>query len=581
MDTFILNAIVQELQHRICPSRINNIVQPDIYSLEFVLWNRGQEFHLAISVDTRYHYLYLTTNPSGSRQILAFGKFLHHHIKGGEIQMLDKPPLERIVTFDIVKKDIDGRDLKFQLILEVMGRYSNLILINQETGKILESFRHVTAVQSSYRRIAPGAEYVPPPQKEQEALTTIGREDFQQLLKEYAEISEKSPKLRLWKFLIQHVQGLSPLLAKEIEGEQIDTSEEARWERFSRLARAVQTGVYGPTLLIETPEYGKQKPFVLSAVPLDQFSTNPRIQEYPSESMNAAAERYYRILVEHQQYETIKTSLLRPLSARLAKLRKKQEHLTAQKTEIEDADAYKQKGELITANLYQLKKGMSTAEVVDYYHENQMIEIPLDPKFTPSQNAQRYFKRYRKLKQGKDITEQRLLETEQEISYLEEVIFFIEDADTLQELENLRDEMQGIGQLKSSKKAKHRAEQHHDPFLRCISSDSFEIYVGRNSRENDLLTQRTALPEDIWLHVHRAPGSHVLILNRQRNRSVPEQTLIEAASLAAYHSKLRQSGKVDVIYTPKKYVKKPKGSPPGLVRVSQFEILRVTPRAKV
>jgi predicted ribosome quality control (RQC) complex YloA/Tae2 family protein len=293
--------------------------------------------------------------------------------------------------------------------------------------------------------------------------------------------------------------------------------------------------------------------------------------------MNTAAERYYRILVEHQQYETLKTSLLRPLSGRLAKLQKKQEHLIAQKTQIEQAAAYKQKGELITANLYQLSKGMNTAEIVDYYHENQMIEIPLDPKLTPSQNAQRYFKRYRKLKQGKDVTEQRLLKTDQEITYLEEVLFFIENADTLQELEALREEIP----FKSREKAKQRPEQPRKPFLRSVSSDGFEIYIGRNSRENDLLTQRTALPEDIWLHAHRAPGSHVLILNRQRNTSVPEQTLLEAASLAAYHSKLRRSGKVDVLYTPKKYVQKPKGSPPGLVRVSQFEILRVTPQAKV
>jgi len=165
MDNFVLNAIVQELRQQVCPARINSIIQLEDYTLSLGLWQRGQETRLAISVDSRYQYLFLTgMTPRPS--VLEFGKFLQYHIKGADIRAITKPACERVITFDLVKRDLDNRALHFQLILEIMGRYSNLILINQDTGKILDSLRHVTAAQSSYRRIAPGAAYLPPPPQE-------------------------------------------------------------------------------------------------------------------------------------------------------------------------------------------------------------------------------------------------------------------------------------------------------------------------------------------------------------------------------------------------------------------------------
>ncbi len=583
MDTFVLNAICQELRQHICPSRINSICQPDEYSLVLVLWHRGKEHQLAISVDARYQYLFLTTKLPENK-VLSFGKFLQHHIKGAEIHQLHKPPLERILTFDIVKKDIDGQERRFQLILEVMGRHSNFILINQETNKIFDSIRHVTAVQSSYRRIAPGARYVPPPQQEKDDVTAISKEEFQHILRDYEIAAEKTPKLRLWKFLIGRMRGLSPLIAKEIEGQNLDHDDDARWKRFSRIIQVLKSGEYQPVLVMEEDVQGKERPLALSALPLAYFLYDRQITTSTPESMNVAAEQYYSLLIERQEYESLKNSLLSPLSVWLSKLKKKQKHLLAQREQIDNAEEFKHKGELITANIYQLTRGMHTARVIDYYSEDQtMIEIALDPKFTPSQNAQRYFKRYNKLKQGKDVTEQRLLETEQEIAYLEERKFFVDDAETLEDLKKLQDEFKETKQPEGKKKTKKKivCEKPVKPFLRFVSSDGLDIYVGRSSKENDLLTQRTALAEDIWLHVRDAPGSHVLILNRERNTPVPEQTLIEAASFAVYYSKLRHSGKADVMYTQKKYVKKPKGSPPGLVTLSKFQTIRVTPQAKI
>jgi len=328
----------------------------------------------------------------------------------------------------------------------------------------------------------------------------------------------------------------------------------------------------------------------LSAVPLQSKLCTPSQNKFCTpkictpDSMNQAADLYYMTLVERQQYGTLQTSLLSTLNARLSKLKRKQEHLLAQKEQIDNAEQYKKKGELITANIYQLKKGMQVAEVIDYYAEDQhVIEITLDPKFTPAQNAQRYFKRYNKLKHGKDVTMHRLHETEDEIAYLEEWKFFVEEAESLQRLTELRDEFHEMNKSDHKKKTRPQnvKQKKAGSFLRFVSSDGLDIYVGRSSKENDLLTQRTALPDDIWLHVHQAPGSHVLIVNRNQSMPVPEQTLVEAASLAAYYSKSRHSGKVEVVYTPKKYVRKPKGSPPGLVTLSQYQTIRVVPRAEI
>lgn len=572
MDTFILNAITQELAARICPSKINNILQPDEFTLIFVLWTQGREQRLAISVDSRYQYCFLTQQKPDN-QALAFAKFLLCHIKGGEILRISKPPLERIVTFDIARRDIDGQPLRFQLILEIMGRYSNLILVQQESGKILDSARHVTAEQSSFRRLAPGAAYVPPPTQDKIALTGISRQQFER-------IQSNRTAVPLWKALLEHIQGISPLIAKEIAGDDGD-DDATRWARLERIAASVRVGAYQPTLVVEANESGGETPAILSALLLEQFSREPKREIRAFDSMSAAAEAYYQQVAGRQQFDSLKTSLLNAIAHRAAKIQKKREHLAANQRDIEQADDYRIKGEMLTANMHRVRKGMTSVSLPNYYAEDQAeIDIALDPKFSPAQNAQRYFKQYNKLKQGKEVTAQRLSEAEQMLAYLDELAFFVESAENIAALSELRDDIQETKTDKNPRQQKKKQEEPPQPFHRFVSSDGFQIYVGKNSRENDLLTLRTAQPDDIWLHAYNAPGSHALILNRER-KVVPEQTIAEAAALAAYYSKLRRAGKADVMFTLRKYVGKPKGTPPGLVTVSEFETIRVAPKATI
>lgn len=584
MDTFVLNALVQELHPQVCSARIQAVRQTDTHTIVLDLWKQGVSLSLAMSVSPQHQYILLTADPPKD-QGFAIGKFFQHHLRGSEIRSIHTPALERIVTLGIVKRDIDGQPIRFQLLLELMGRHSNLILLAHDTGKILESLRHVTATQSAYRRIAPGALYAPPPEQQKLDPTTLTHTQFCQLLQEYAQLLEASPQksLPLWKYLIHHLQGLSPSLSKDLANQSADAKTpvdaDLLWRNFSEMMTCITSATYAPHLLFSTSDRERKIPIGVSAFPLRHTPCTP------ASSMLQAVEHHYHAFVEHQKIQTLQRTLLSPLRARLSKLSKKREHLQEQHAQIEQADDHKQRGDLLTAHLHQLRKGMHEATVLDYYADGQpSITIPLDPKLTPAQNAQRYFKRYSKLKQGQTITQQRLQETEKDIVYLEEWIYFIESADTLTRLHELRQEVEETFERpKSSGKTSQKSSKsgRAQPFLRMVSSDGFEIYVGRSSKENDVLTQRTARSDDIWLHVHHAPGSHVLILFRDQKSAVPERTLREAAALAAYHSKLRQAGKVEVMYTPKKYVKKPKGAPPGLVTVSQYHTILVAPQAHV
>ena len=576
MDTFVINALVQELQRKICSARIHAVRQPDAHTLIFDLWQQGTSTSLAISIAPQHQYIFLTSEPLKD-QGLGIGKFFQHHLRGGDIRSLHTPILERIITLEIVKRDIDGTPLQFRLVLEFMGRHSNAILLAGDTGNILESLRHVTAAQSAYRRIAPGAQYVPPPSQEKRDPTTLTQPQFEQLMQQHAQDAELSTSKppALWKYLLQHVQGISPVLAKNLAA----ADPAARWQEFSHMIKNVTSETYQAHELFAAADTAHTLPTGLSAFAL----RHTECAQVPT--MLQAIEHYYRASVEHQERQALRGSVQSSLRARLSKLQRKQRHLQEQERHIEQAETYKQQGDLLTANLHRLQKGMPEATVINYYSEDQSsITIPLNPKLTPAQNAQRYFKRYSKLKQGRTITKQRLQQTEQDIAYIEEWLYFIESATTVVQLHELRREIDSIfGKEKASGKtsAKPSKTGRSQAYFRFTSSDGIDIYVGRSSRENDFLTQRTARSDDIWLHVQGAPGSHVLILAHDLKTPVPDRTLEEAAALAAFHSKLRQSGKVEVMHTPRKYVKKPKGAPPGLVTVRRYQTIRVAPRADV
>ncbi len=577
MDLLVLNAITQELQNTLVMARITRIYQPADLLLTLFLRKQGQEYCLVISADSSYPYIYLqqrvTDNGQGTREEpQSFNKSLKYHLQGGYVEDIHKPLLERVVYIEVFKKELDGSKTSLQLIVEIMGRHSNIILVDKAGGKILDSIKHVTAAMTTYRRIVPGAPYIPPPEQEKLDPCSLTKEDFMKIL--LARPSEKP----LWQHMLDTFKGFSPLTAREVQ----DHSDPERvWSSFERIIRSLKSGPYEPVIITYSHPQEKKSRSYLSPIPLIQFEPD-RVQIQNFASISQAAEAYYAETFVRYRLQVLRSSLLQTLHQRLVKNEKKQKQLEEELAHAQKAQELKKLGELITANLSLLKKRADEVEVIDFYDPDQKkIKIRLDPRLTPSQNAQKYFNQYAKLKRSLPILQERLAAVNQEITYLKELQFFVEEAASLEELEKLKEEVRGEEGRKSGGKEKQGTPQSPSPFRRFISSDGFPIWVGRSSRENDLLTLKFAIPDDVWLHAQGVPGSHVLILNRTRSESIPERTLEEAASLAAYYSKGRGLGKVPVDYTLKKYVRKPKGAPPGLVTLIKHKTILAIPRKEV
>jgi predicted ribosome quality control (RQC) complex YloA/Tae2 family protein len=582
MDLLVLNAITQELQNILITARITRIYQPADLLLILSLQKQGQVYHLVISADPSYPCIYLQQRapnnlPGTTDENQHFIKSLKYHLQGGYVEDIHKPLLERVVHIEVYKKEPDGSKTSLQLIVEIMGRHSNIILVDKASGKILDSIKHVTAAMTSYRRIVPGVPYIPPPEQEKLDPQTLTQEDFIKILQ--TKPSEKP----LWQYILDTFKGFSPLMAREVQDH---PDPERVWSSFERIMKALKSGPYEPVLITCFHPQEKKSRSYLSPIPLVQFSQDQvQIQNFPS--ISQAAEAYYSETLVQYRLQVLRSSLLQILHQRLAKKEKKHKQLEEELVQAEKAQEFKKLGELITANLSVLKKGAAEVEVVDFYDPDQKkIKIKLDPRLTPSQNAQKYFHQYTKLKRSLPILQERLASVHQEITYLKELQFFVEEATSWEELEKLKEEVKGEEKRENGRKGKPKtsrssASPPSSPFRRFISSDGFPIWVGRSSRENDLLTLKFATPEDVWLHAQGVPGSHVLILNRTRSESIPERTLEEAAALAAYYSKGRGLGKVPVDYTLKKYVRKPKGSPPGLVTLIKHKTILAIPRKEV
>jgi predicted ribosome quality control (RQC) complex YloA/Tae2 family protein len=622
MDLLTLNAITQELQNTLVSAKITGIYQSANLLLTLFLRKHGKNHRVLISADSNYPCIYLEQGTADNQQGTLdekrnFERSLKHHLQGCQVEDIHKPILERIVHINISRKELDGRKTFLRLTVEVMGRHSNIILIDVATGKILDSIKHVTASMTSYRRIAPGALYVPPPEQQKLDPLTLTKEEFFKIL------TSKPSEKPLHSYILDAFKGFSPLTAKEV---QEDPNLEVIWNSFQRITSRLKSGPYEPLIITfqgqntcwNGTKGSKSKPkSYLSPIRLTQFNPD-QVQVQSFDSMSQATEIYYAETLTRRQLESLRSSLLQMISQRLAKNEKKQTQLEGEVTQAEKAEAYKKLGELITANLSVLKKGVAEAEVIDFYDPDQKrLKIQLDLRLTPSQNAQKYFNQYAKCKRSLPVVQKNLTSIIEATTYLKELQFFVEEATSLEELEDLKREFEstevwkygsrgvwgyesvrdlengkkeGIGGKKQRKASSSSTHLHtytpthprtHTPFRRFFSSDGFPIWVGRNSRENDLLTLKFATPEDLWLHAQGVPGSHVLILNRNRSESIPERTLEEAAAIAAYYSKGRGLGKVSVDYTPKKYVRKLKGSPPGLIALIKHKTILVKPRKEV
>ncbi|OEF99094.1 hypothetical protein BHF71_02615 [Vulcanibacillus modesticaldus] len=554
-DGFVIRALVHELSEKLLHTKIHKIYQPHQTDLLFILRGYGTNHSLLISANPTYPRMHLTkrnfVNPT---EPPMFCMLLRKHLEGGIIEKIYQIDNERIIYIDVKVRDELGDFHQKRLIVEIMGRHSNIILINPDNNLILDGINHVTAAVSSYRQVLPGKEYIAPPKQNKLNPLTLEQEQFFSLIK----LNEG----KIDKQFVNNFTGMSPTIAKEILYRAGLPTKENLWNAFYDWMEKTNNHNYNPAIVVS-----KEKTD-FSIFPLNHLSG----ETTSFESINECIEEFYDKKAERNAIRQKTLDLMRFLVTEKQKSEKKIEYLYQDLKEADQAEKFKLYGELITAHLYQIKRGDKEAHVVNYYDENQkMITIPLNPFKTPSENAQHFFKKYNKLKNSREYIETQLTKTKEEIAYLETIITQLENA-SIQDIEDIREELVEQGYLKERKRKKHK-KRNVPEIEKFISSEGYTIYVGKNNRQNEYLTHKLASALDTWLHTKDIPGSHVVI----KSKEFGEATLNEAAIIAAYYSKAKNSSNVPVDYTLIKYVKKPSGAKPGFVIYEKQKTLFVTP----
>lgn len=556
-DGFVTRAVVQELS-QLAGGRISRIHQPYKTDLVFNVRAKGGNQKLLLSANPTYPRIHLTTeefiNPP---EAPMFCMLLRKYCEGGIIESVSQVEMERIIHLDVKSRDELGDISKKRIIVEIMGRHSNIILMDPETNTILDSVLHVTQSISQYRQVLPGKAYVAPPSQGKRNPLAVTEQEFTSLINWNAG--------KLDKQIVEQFSGISPLLAKEMIHRAGLSTRDLVWEKFRQLIQEAKAHKYKPNI-VQTKEKT-----AFSITPLTHLSEGAAAS---FDSISECLQTFYAVKAERDQVKQKVQDLIRIVTNEKQKNEKKIEKLEQTLQEAQDAEEFRLFGELITANMHQIKKGDSELVAVNWYDEaGATVRIPLDPLKTPSENLQAYYKRYNKAKNSKEIVEEQIKLAHEEVQYLDGLLVQLEHA-SLPEADEIREEMVEQGYLRSRQKRSHKKKKELQPDIDVyISSDGIPIYVGKNNKQNDYLTNKLASGGDTWLHAKDIPGSHVVI----RSREIPDQTLYEAAMLAAYFSKSRQGSQVPIDYTLVKHVKKPSGSKPGFCIYENQRTLYVTP----
>lgn len=555
-DGIVTRAVAHELAS-LAGGRISRIHQP--HTSDIVLQIRSQRGNqkLLLSANPTYPRIHLTTEEfTNPQEAPMFCMLLRKHCEGGQIEAIRQVDMERIIHIDIKSRDELGDTTRKRIIVEIMGKHSNIILVDQETNMILDSAQHVTLAISQYRQVVPGRTYISPPDQ--------GKQDPLQTTEQRFITSIDWMGGKLDKQIVSLFSGISPLLAKEIVHRAGLLSRDKVWSAFQEMMERFKRHEYVPTIARQ-----KDKTF-FSVTDLSHLQGTVTRFDSISQCLQAYYEhKSMRDVVKQKVHD-----LIRVVSTEKSKNEKKIEKLQQTLVEAKEAERFRLYGELITANLHQLKRGDTQLVTVNWYDENgAIVTIPLDPLRTPSENLQAYYKRYNKAKNSLQIVSEQIDHAREEIIYLDGLLVQLEHA-TLAEAEEIREELmeQGYVRYRQRRGPKKKKDQRPQPD-HYYSPEGIAILVGKNNKQNDYLTNKLASPSDTWLHTKDIPGSHVVI----RAREFSEETLWEAAQLAAYFSKAKQGNQVPVDYTLVKHVKKPSGSKPGFCIYEQQRTLYVTP----
>lgn len=559
-DGITVAAVTKELNDSFIGARIYKIAQPESDELLITLKPERGQFRLLLSVDPSLPLAYITEDNKPSPMTAPnFCMLLRKHILNGRIVSITQPSLERIIRFEIEHMDEMGDMRRKVLIVELMGKYSNIIFVD-ENDIIIDSIKHINSFVSSVREVLPGREYFVPNTAEKLDPLNTSMDEFVDKI--------KTKPMPVSRAIYSSYTGLSSVISEElcyradidsrISADSIEDSVLCKlYACFSKLMTDIANGEFSPCII-----YEDSVPKEFSAVGLSEY------EEYAGSISVERIDSISRVLYDYYSKKASVTrirqksaDLRRVVTTLLERNVKKYDIQLKQLKDTEKKDKYKVYGELINAYGYGVEQGAKSFEA-DNYYTGEKITIPLDENLTPLENARKYFDRYQKLKRTEEAVSIQAEETRKEIEHLDSIKTSLDIAVLEEDLTQIKEEMIESGYIKRKGGNKRKDKITSKPF-HYVSSDGFHMYVGKNNIQNEELTFKVANGGDYWFHAKKTPGSHVIV--KTEGRELPDRTYEEAAALAAYYSKGREQEKVEVDYVIRKEVKKPAGSPLGFV----------------
>jgi len=577
-DGAVTKCVVEELSRLLVGGRIEKIFQPQPDEIIVNIWANSLHHKLLLSANANFPRIHATESP-GENPLNppAFCMLLRKHLSGGRITGVEFFDYERIVALHArTVEEESGVIAAKRLIIEIMGRYSNIILVNDE-NKIIDSIKRVDSETSSVREVLPGRPYALPPSQDK---TSPEKLDIDLFIKKMASCGPESANMPLEKYLLNSIKGFSPLLCREVchrsginaatHVKDIGNADLKRLEEtLSRMIEAIAGSNFSPCFIFEDEK--ADRPMDFHCLEIRQFAV---VKYMPS--MCKALDVFYSARDAAERLKQKKSALLKTINTNIERCEKKLAMQQEKLREASDREKLRLYGELIIANIYSIPSGAAEVSLQNYRSpDGEYVRIALDRDLSPQQNAQKYFREYARSKSIFESTTRQMNENLAELEYLENVLHAVENCSAIRETEDIGEELAGQGYMPAKKKNLPRRKAEPLAPLRYKSSDGYEILVGKNNRQNDMLTMKTASSGDTWMHARNIPGSHVII--KKGPGSIPETTLLEAASIAAYHSKARMSSNVPVDYTSVKNVKKPPGAKPGMVIYENYKTIFVTP----
>ncbi|MBR5508743.1 MAG: NFACT family protein [Lachnospiraceae bacterium] len=555
-DGITIACMAHELNDKLNGGRISKIAQPETDELMLTIKSQKGNFRLLLSASASLPLIYITENNKPSPLTAPnFCMLLRKHINGGRIVSITQPSLERILRFEVEHLDEMGDLCRKYLVVEIMGKHSNIIFCNDQ-DMIIDSIKHVSSQMSSVREVLPGRTYFIPDTQEKANPLTIEEDFFVNL------ISSKATKLS--KALYTSLTGLSPVAAEEIchlaslDSDRCANTYEPEelihlYRTFCRYLEPMKNGTYEPVIY-----YDGKNPIEFSCLPLSIYDHH-RKETCPS--VSEVLEHYYAERNTLTRIRQKSTDLRKIVQTALERNIKKYDLQAKQLRDTEKREKYRIYGELINTYGYDVTPGSKSFEALNYY-TGENVTIPLDPQIPVQENAKKYFDKYGKLKRTCEAVTKLLEETGAEIEHLKSIQTALDIALIEEDLVQIKEELMESGYIRKRAPGSKRPKITSKPF-HYLSSDGYHMFVGKNNLQNDELTFQFARGNDWWFHAKGAPGSHVIV--QTNGDELPDRTFEEAARLAAYYSSNRDAEKVEIDYVEKKHVKKPNGSKPGFV----------------